>query len=177
MRYTTVIDITELTEVYRNVNARLLYLHMSLKAGYHDDDRDKLEMSIRDLAAGAGLTLAATRHALKVLQAAKLISRNARTWNVLKFFVADAPTPRRQPTKAEKASATAAGIGKIGEQADREAAEYRERLTTAVREMTREELKAWLEELEDGKNRRHHGAYLNPTQANIAWLKEVIKRK
>lgn len=178
MRYTTIIDITEQPDVYRNVNARLLYLHMALKAGYHDDDRDRLHVSLRNLAAAVGLTLSATRHALKVLEAAKLVSKVDNEWSVLKFVIADVPSPRRQPTKAEREASKPTGRSTpIGEQMDKEAADYRQRLTNAVREMTKEEIAIWIEELSHGKNIKHHGAYLNPNQRNIAWLMEVLKAK
>ena len=61
MRYTTVIDISEMPEVYKNSTARLIYLHMSLKAGYHDADRDLVKLSIRRLSSDVGVTVSATR--------------------------------------------------------------------------------------------------------------------
>ena len=78
MRYTTIIDITELPSIYRNHNARLVYLHLVLKCGYHDTDRDLTDTSIRQLSAAVGLTIAATRHALLQLQAVGLLSREGR---------------------------------------------------------------------------------------------------
>lgn len=68
MRYTTIIDLTEYPRLYANVNVRLVYLHMCLRAGYHDEDRDAVRESIRALAADTGLTVAAIRHALAVLK-------------------------------------------------------------------------------------------------------------
>lgn len=75
MRYTTLIDISEIPAAYRCVNARLLYLHLCLKAGYHDEDRDICALSIRSLAADCGITVSATRHALKVLAKYSLIEQ------------------------------------------------------------------------------------------------------
>lgn len=108
MRYTTIIDITELESVYRNVNCRLLYLHMCLKSGYHDTDRDQLHASLRNLAAATGLTLSATRHAISKLIAANLLSRTGDTWQVLKWVQSD-PISSRPKSRAERAEKEAAG--------------------------------------------------------------------
>ena len=74
MRYTTIIDISEIQPIYRNVNARLVYLHLVLKSGYHDNDRDLVSISLRRIAAEVGLTLSATRHAISQLEKAQLLS-------------------------------------------------------------------------------------------------------
>lgn len=74
MRYTTIIDITEDRNLYRNLNVRLVYLHLVLIAGYHDDDRDLVDISIRRLALDVGITVSAVRHALKVLERSSLIT-------------------------------------------------------------------------------------------------------
>lgn len=97
MRYTTIIDITELPSIYRNHNARLLYLHLVLKCGYHDADRDMTDTSIRQLSAAVGLTIAATRHALLQLQAVGLLTREGRVWTVRKY-VAQSPISARAKT-------------------------------------------------------------------------------
>lgn len=94
MRYTTIIDISEVPSVYRNNNARLLYIHMALKAGYHDDDRDVLETSIRILAAQTGLTISAVRHALHVLEAVQLIKREGSAWIIKKWLPMQTTSPR-----------------------------------------------------------------------------------
>lgn len=99
MRYTTIIDISEFPLIYKNVNARLLYLHLCLKAGYHDDDRDVCEISIRRMAIETSLTLSAVRHALKVLEKAKLIERFGPSWKIKKFVLLKEITPR---VKSEK---------------------------------------------------------------------------
>lgn len=101
MRYTTLIDITEIQQVYRSQNCRLLYLHMALKAGYHDDDRDIYDRSIRSLAADVNCTLSATRHALKQLEKAGLIKRQDNHWLVKKFVLTEEPTKRAR-TKREQ---------------------------------------------------------------------------
>lgn len=101
MRYTTLIDISELPSVYRNINARLLYLHMSLRAGYHDDDRDVLETSIRILAAQTGLTISAVRHALRVLEGVQLIRKEGSAWIIKKWLPMQTTSPRLRATQKQ----------------------------------------------------------------------------
>lgn len=67
MRYTTVIDITQCPDIYRNTNARLLYFHMVLVCGYHDHDKGLVRKSVRQLAAETGITKSATENALRQL--------------------------------------------------------------------------------------------------------------
>lgn len=105
MRYTTIIDITELPSVYRNTNVRLVYIHLALKAGYHDNDRDLALVSIRRLAIGVGLSISATRHALQVLEASGLISRQAGGWLVKKWILEEAISKRPKSTAAARARA------------------------------------------------------------------------
>lgn len=100
MRYTTVIDISELPEIYRNMTARLIYVHMSLKAGYHDSDRDLVTLSIRRLSAEVGVTVSATRHALHLLERSGLISREGQLWRVKKWVEEQTITTRAK-TKRE----------------------------------------------------------------------------
>ena len=87
MRYTTIIDITEVPAVYRNPSTT-----------YHDDDRDVLDMSLRNLAAASGMTLSACRHALRILENAQLISRQGDVWMVKKWL--PAATISARPKKA-----------------------------------------------------------------------------
>lgn len=101
MRYTTLIDISELPTVYRNINARLLYLHMALRAGYHDDDRDVLETSIRILSAQTGLTISAVRHALHVLEGVQLIRKEGPAWIVKKWLPMQTTSPRPKVTQKQ----------------------------------------------------------------------------
>lgn len=102
MRYTTIIDISEIREVYRNKTARLLYLHLTLRAGYHDADRDQARISIRRLASESCVSISATRHALRVLEAAHLIRREANAWIVTKWLPEQTVTSRPK-TKREMA--------------------------------------------------------------------------
>lgn len=74
MRYTTVIDISLIPELYKNLNIRLVYLHLVLKAGYHDNDKDIVVTSLRRLANDAGLTVSATRHALRMLKRYQMVN-------------------------------------------------------------------------------------------------------
>lgn len=85
MRYTTIIDISEISEVYRNTTARLIYMHMCLKAGYHDADRDLVRLSIRRVSADVGVTVSATRHALRLLERVGLLTREGELWRVKKW--------------------------------------------------------------------------------------------
>lgn len=173
MRYTTVIDITELPSVYRNIHARLLYLHMALKAGYHDEDRDRLAISIRNLAYACGLSLSATRHALKVLQDAELIKREGATWYVKKWFADSPPTPRPK----QRQSKGVKDAGKIADEYDRQRAENQQRILAAVRDMTVNELEEWRQELEEGRSRMHRRVYLPANKDCITWLQQCIKKK
>lgn len=100
MRYTTVIDISEIPEIYRNMTARMIYLHICLKAGYHDNDRDLAVISIRRLAGEAGCSVSAVRHALKVLINAQLLIREGKAWRVKKWVEEQKITARAR-TKRE----------------------------------------------------------------------------
>lgn len=100
MRYTTIIDISEIAEIYKNPTARLLYLHMSLKAGYHDVDRDLVRLSIRRLSADVGVTVSATRHALHQLERVGLLTREGDLWRVKKW-VEEQQITTRAKTKRE----------------------------------------------------------------------------
>lgn len=100
MRYTTVIDISEMPEIYRNMTARLIYVHMSLKAGYHDSDRDLVTLSIRRVAAEVGVTVSATRHALHLLERSGLLTREGQVWRIKKWVEEQTITTRAK-TKRE----------------------------------------------------------------------------
>lgn len=68
MRYTTVLDIREWPSVYASTSARLLYLHICLAARYEGKANGLLYTTYRKLADDSGLTLSATRFALKKLE-------------------------------------------------------------------------------------------------------------
>lgn len=96
MRYTTIVDITQSQEIYRNKNTRLIYLHLCLKSGYHDYDRDMIRMSIRTLAMEAGISIAATRNAIRTLEKYQMLKREPEKWTVRKFVMDQPPTPRKK---------------------------------------------------------------------------------
>lgn len=107
MRYTTIIDITEFPAVYNNPAARLLYLHLCLRSGYHDYDRDISTLSLRQMAKQTGLTLAAVRHAVGVLEKWQLIKRQGQLTRVRKFIVEQPISPRAKTQRQAKAAAAA----------------------------------------------------------------------
>lgn len=108
MRYTTIIDITEQPDVYRNLAARLLYLHLVLRSGYHDDDRDTIGTSIRRISMDTGITVSAARHALRLLETAGLVSRKGPRWQVVKWVMTKEITARpKQGARAREAEAAA----------------------------------------------------------------------
>lgn len=169
MRYTTIIDITEMPDIYRNKNARMLYLHLALRSGYHDDDRDMIKTSIRRVADDVGMTVSATRHALTALEKAQLLTRDGDRWHIKKWIIQEPPTPRTQKTVTKKTTE-----GNVGERYEREIEDYRKKVYEAIRASTKAELETWLHELEDGRRLTHHGASIAPNQDNVQWLRKVI---
>lgn len=101
MRYTTIIDIRDLPQIWNNTNITRAYLYLCLSSGYHDTDRDLVHVSVRGLAALTGLSVAASRHALQQLQKAGLITRQGDAWKVTKFVITEAPATRPK-TKREQ---------------------------------------------------------------------------
>lgn len=118
MRYTTLIDISEIPAVYRNINARIVYLHLALKAGYHDDDRDICRLSIRSIAYDSGVTVSAARNALTQLQKAGLVARQGDCWVIRKWLPEQTVSPRAR-NKRQEAAAQAAAM-RISEEQARE---------------------------------------------------------
>ena len=103
MRYTTIIDIREFPQIYRNDHAKLVYLHLVLVSGYRDEDRDQTPISIRQICYDTGLSLSAVRHSLKVLISAGLLSRSGITWTVKKFVLDKPISPRIRSEKKRSA--------------------------------------------------------------------------
>lgn len=101
MRYTTIIDITAAPHLYKNVNVRLVYLHLVLKSGYHDHDRDIVHTSFRQLSADVGITLSACRHAVSLLERYQMLKRQGDYWYIRKFIEQPVITPRAK-TKRQK---------------------------------------------------------------------------
>lgn len=101
MRYTTVIDIRD-SSIYRNHNTRLVYLHLALIAGYHDSDRDIVDVSLRRLAADIGVTLSTLRASLKALEKSKLIAKEGNVIRVKKWLMTEDITPRPKSRAQQK---------------------------------------------------------------------------
>ena len=108
MRYTTIIDLREQRTLYRSSAIRLVYLHLVLISGYHDEDRDLADISIRNLARETGLSISATRCALTRLQDAQLVTRQGTLWAVKKFIIETPITPRAKTVKQAKKAEIAA---------------------------------------------------------------------
>lgn len=121
MRYTTVIDLTEFRQLYKNKNAVLVYFHLALKSGWHDHDRDILEVSVRNLAYDTGLSVAAVRHALKILEDAKLLSHVGSVWTVVKWVMTEEPTKRARNSREAKQIEVAAERKRAEEKRELEA--------------------------------------------------------
>ena len=101
MRYTTIIDIRQ-SSVYRNKNTRLVYLHLALAAGYHDVDRDLVDVSIRRLALDCDVTVAAVRAAIKALVKAHLITREGTLIRVTKWVMTDTISSRPKSKQQQR---------------------------------------------------------------------------
>lgn len=84
MRYTTIIDLSELP-IYQSKSVRLLYLHLCLRAGYHKENQDIITDSLTRIARDTGMTVSAVRCALRQLNAANLAQREGTAIRVSKF--------------------------------------------------------------------------------------------
>lgn len=162
MRYTTIIDCTEWPELYRNENVRLVYLHLVLRSGYHDEDRDKIRTSIRRVAADANVSVAAARHAVMQLEKHGLLKREGSVWTVTKWVMGQNMTTRaQQRAQAQAAAAT---------QAQRERARERE-LQNIERERQQEAQKLTDEQRAEIQKRIQNG-----TLSTIARLNRIGKK-
>lgn len=103
MRYTPIIDISENKTLYQNINVRLVYLHLVLKSGYHDYNRDMISISLRQLSNEVGITLGAVRHALEILTKAKMIYKKDNVYHVRKWIVEQKITSRATSKRQEQA--------------------------------------------------------------------------
>lgn len=171
MRYTTVIDITDFPQIYRNIHARLVYIHMALKAGYHDDDRDVCRLSIRSLAADAGITVSAVRNALLQLEKSGLISRGSDCWIVKKWVATETPSPRTQATVAKKA----AGLSDAIRKNDEEQEERTRQIYEWIRTSSQNEIQALVDKLKSGKMARINGQRIYPSAKSIEWFTSQIR--
>lgn len=173
MRYTTVIDITDFPQIYRNIHARLVYIHMALKAGYHDDDRDVCRLSIRSLAADVGITVSATRNALLQLEKSGLISKGSDCWIVKKWVAMESPSPRTQSTVAKKVTGIADAIRKN----DQEQEERTRQICEWVRTSSHKDIQELVEKLQNGKMSRINGQRVYPSEKSIQWFENQLKLK
>lgn len=124
MRYTTIIDLSEFPLLYKSPGIRLVYLHLALRSGYRDDDRDLLQISIRTLARETGLTIAAARHALLQLEKFELIKRCGPMWQVKKFVIEKQITRRAQTKNQEREQAAAQIREQERQRREKQQAEY-----------------------------------------------------
>lgn len=145
MRYTTIIDITELREVYRSTSAKLLYLHMVLKAGYHDYDRDFCPLSIRSLALETRLSVSSVRCALRKLETLHLIRKVAGGYLVTKFIMEQPITPRAKNKKQARQQEVSVSREVAQQQLEREHEENARRVEDA-RAQNKTPFMLWYEE-------------------------------
>lgn len=145
MRYTTVIDIRDFPKVYRNKNARLLYLHLVLASGYHNEDRDLADLSLREMAWQTGLTLSAIRNAIRALLGAHLITKEGDCWRITKFVLAQAIEKRVTTAKKQQEAETRARIDEEAATRERQLAEDRER-NERLRAAGKTSFMSWYEE-------------------------------
>lgn len=104
MRYTTIIDVSSVPELYKNRNAVLLYCHLVFKSGYYDYNKDAYKRSIRGLALDLNMTLSATRHAIGILQKHKLITQKDGWWLVRKYIKEQTISPRVSKKQQQRTS-------------------------------------------------------------------------
>lgn len=131
MRYTTLIDISEAPKLYRNKNTRIVYLHLVLKSGYHDHDRDMARISVRELAWQTGLSVAAVRNATAQLMKWQMLRREGDMWHVRKW-VPQQPISERPKTKRQTAAAAL--------EAERRAQQERREREQEVEKLRRQQL-------------------------------------
>lgn len=105
MRYTTIIDISEYPVLYNCMSARIIYLHLVLKAGWGERNLDYVRGSIRSLQGELHMTFAATRHGLNVLRKMGMIKPAPRGWIIRKYCQ---PTQPGQRPAAKRESAVEA---------------------------------------------------------------------
>ena len=127
MRYTTIIDIREFPQIYRNDHVKIVYLHLVLISGYHDEDRDQTPISIRQICYDTGLSLSAVRHSLKVLISAGLLTRSGITWTVKKFVLDKSISPRIKSEKKRTAAENLERERQIKEEQERREKEEKKR--------------------------------------------------
>lgn len=103
MRYTTIIDVTECPQIYSCMSARLIYLHLVLKAGWGQRNLDYYACSIRSLQGDLGMTFAAVRHGLAVLEKYGMIRRGPGGCYVRKYCNPTQPGARKLTRRQQAA--------------------------------------------------------------------------
>lgn len=177
MRYTTIIDITDNSKLWRNDHLLRLYYWLVCKCGYHDDDRDIIKLSIADISAATRLTVSAVRNGLKQLTTAGLLTKlDGGGYKVTKWIpTPDQPKPRAQRPKSCEADNQYAE--RLQRERQTQIDEYRKQLSAAVMSMTVEELEQWLSELQAGRSTRHKDVYLRANKQSTEWLCDYINKR
>ena len=184
MRYTTVIDITELPPVWRNERATRMYLYLCLRCGYHDDDRDIVTCSRVQLAAELGMTEDAARHALAMLQRHGLLAPmgtpragERRQYRVKKWVAVAKPGSRGSAEDYQRDfnDKVEREVKRRLESARNE--EFKRCCLQAFDSLTDEQLQQWRDELQQGKNVRHCGLSIRPTRAGIEFITNYINNR
>ena len=145
-RYTTIIDISEAPLLYRNVNARLLYLHMVLRCGYTDNDRDLYTISMRRTAQEVGITYSALRCALNALTRYGLVTAQGNGYLVKKFLAKKEISPRAKTEQKER-TAKVRQIDREEHEARAEAMKTEETKRLALRATGKTTFMLYVEEL------------------------------
>ena len=170
MRYTTCIDITEITLVWHNHNVARVYYFLAMKCGYHDEDRDIIRISIRNLAAQLSLTVSATRHALRILIKTGLISHHGDAWLVMKWLPASTPTPR------ENKPARAPQIVQSDDDYERNKQQLEMERHKVMVKLKKNQLEYWLNELRNGVSKRHNGVVISADEDGINYIMSYLNR-
>lgn len=173
MRFTTLIDITEYPQIWKSQSATRLYILLTLKCGYHDDDRDLIRLSLHTMEAEAGLSFSAVRHALKILMKAGLLVKENDGFRVTKWCA------EKKITERSKKTGTA--VTEESQAAVREAEQNRERLrrnrAEAISRCSAEQLRTWINEIESGTQKRHFGVLIPKSDDWLNYMKTQLEQK
>lgn len=151
MRYTTIIDISEYPVLYGCVSARIIYLHLVLKAGWGERNQDYCRGSIRQLQGELHMTFSAVRHGLGVLLKMGMIKKAPGGWMVRKYCPPTKPgartmTKRQEETEKQRRrdAAELKRLSMLIDETENETAEQRA-AAAAARERNEEERQKRLE--------------------------------
>lgn len=181
MRYTTIIDLTELPGIWKNSNATLLYYYLAMKCGYNDEDRDFIRCSLRILALRTGLSFSAVRHALAILQKQGLIARKNDGWMIRKFVLEKKPTPRTQKTASQGAAQHEEIMRQQQMKREEDSRKFHAQVEARnawLQKATKEELAAAIRKIEESSG---SFTWINKEvfilKAQLVELKEILKQK